>query len=324
MKWLLLLIILLLTPLVHSISNYSNWDYGAGDYGRNTMPEVLATQPSSLTPQFLTGSNVTFNLTFVDWDGDSMTLEWVVNGNYNNTNNKNLSYQFSAIGTYNVTGNISDAQENTYITWIVQIKLSFANITDILITPTIVQVGNVFIVTANATAISSNLTNVSASLNITNFQFTPLTPQLQTIDSIWTNNATSIVWYISAPLSPTTKTVQVLYVDTSGNFTGQKKNIRVFDEGIMTPEGITILLLFFVILIAIILITLGIKFEDIALFSIGGAIITLTGSYIWINGFAGLSDKLTTGLGLVMVVVGGYIFVVPTLTELIEQLKQWR
>ena len=106
-------------------------------------------------------------------------------------------------------------------------------------------------------------------------------------------------------------------------YTGGGCNFLIESDS-MTPEAIAISMLFFAILLAIVMVILGLYVEDSSLISIGGVILSLAGAYIWLNGFGTLSDKLSIGIGLVLLAIGGYLFLRPILEETINKLNEMK
>ena len=246
------LIILGLNVQAHRL--YGNCTYGSGLYGTNTPPTILDYQPSSLLFSISGVTNITFNITATDYDCESFTIEWYVNGTLN-VSNQNLSYLFSNSGVYNITVNLSDNLDNTYQTWSVTLNTTAASVSiiDILIVPLSSQSGNLIIITANVTS-SINATNIATYLNInSDFVFLSETPRNQTIGAVWTNNATQVRWFVFAPATPPEATyyTNVSYTTNSSTIQGQTKKLNIETSEKMGITASIILigiaLLFFVI-----------------------------------------------------------------------------
>lgn len=120
-RFVLICLLLLVMPIINAHRDYNKGSYGSGLYGVNTPPTNDAFQPTDVTPIFNLSTNVTFNLTFSDDDGDILTLHWEVNRVQNITNGKNLSFVFNKVGVFNITGNVSDNLNSFQQEWLVTI-----------------------------------------------------------------------------------------------------------------------------------------------------------------------------------------------------------
>ena len=115
-----LILLVLALPIVVAHRDYGIWNYGVGDYGQNTPPTIDAYQPTNLNPSVIFSTNLTFNVTAIDKDGDALSYNWTIN-NINNVSNQNLSYIFNTIGVYNVSVNVSDNLSHSFVSWITTI-----------------------------------------------------------------------------------------------------------------------------------------------------------------------------------------------------------
>lgn len=256
-KWLIILLLVGLLPIsVSGIALYGNYTYGNGVYGQNTPPTILAFAPATLNLGGVPTLNETFNITFTDYDGDTVVLEWYLDNVFNQTGG-NFSVYFPVEGDFNVTGNVTDEwNETSQVSWILEIRFIqiVGNITDNLIAPSVVQDGQLFIIKANLTAVGVNLTSVTAYLNLNN-QFTLLseTPQNRSIGNVWSTNSTEVSWIVSAPFSPGAFPINVTYFTENGTNNGTNKNVVVDKErelmglAVVFTVIITILFYFFLI-----------------------------------------------------------------------------
>lgn len=120
-KWLLtLLTIIICIPPASAIALYGNWTYGSGLYGVNTPPTITAFSPSDTTPTYNLGLNTTFNITFTDYDGDTVELKWFVNDAFN-ASDGNLTLLLNEEISYSITANLTDQYDVTQQNWTVTI-----------------------------------------------------------------------------------------------------------------------------------------------------------------------------------------------------------
>ena len=229
-KWLIIILtlLILLTPIVIATANFGDLNFGACDYGKNTPPSIQSFQPSDESPEFTSPINITFNITGDDCEDDA-TLEWFLQDVQNDTD-VNLSVLFTSIGTFNLTGNLSDSFDKATQSWLIGINITITgNISDVLIVPTITSDGNMMVVIANITALDNNLTDVFANLNIIGeFIFLPSTPQNQSVGDVYTINVTQVSWFIGTPLEKKRQSLNVTYIDsTNTSFQGVSEKLKI-------------------------------------------------------------------------------------------------
>ena len=231
--WLLIITMVLASMGVSAIANYGIYNYGSGEYGENTPPLVTAFQPSDTTPTFNQSANVTFNITYVDYDGDTVTLSWYANTTFN-ASDKNLSYQFNNLGTFNITARLNDTWELTQQEWEVSIQIivTSANLSDIIIIPKITTNGNVIIVTVNVTASTANAENVYAFLNVPYGAtiLSTITAQNQSLGTVYTNNITQVQWILSTPYEFGSSNLNVSYSHNQGAVQGENEKLYVTEQ----------------------------------------------------------------------------------------------
>lgn len=226
----LIIIIIMIIPVANGIGLYGQYQYNKCLYGVNSPPDIITYEPSSLTIVYDINSNVTFNISYSDCENDTLTLEWYIDGVINTTN-QNLSYTFNNEGIINITANISDTYDKTYLEWNINILLSTGNISDVLIIPKVVTIGNLIAIKANITALTKNLTDVSAYLNIdSDFDFMSLTPQNKSIGNIYTNNVTIATWYISTPTYKKKYDLNITYFQSNSTFQGENNQLIVTNQ----------------------------------------------------------------------------------------------
>ena len=68
-------------------------------------------------------------------------------------------------------------------------------------------------------------------------------------------------------------------------------------------------LFYFAIIFMILLFTIGLAKEDINLIGFSGMLSMIIGVFMLINGFAGLSNLMTNGVGIILIGFGAYIFI---------------
>lgn len=226
-----IIVLCLLIPGVLGIVNYSVYNYGDGQYGSNTPPTIITYTPTDLVTSYNTNATVDFNLTFVDYDGDTLYLYWYYNNTLNSTN-ENATIKFNESGIFNVTGNVTDTYDDTITSWYITISALqvIENVTDVVIIPYLIPSGSLITVVVNATS-TKNLTNVYAYLNADeDFEFLSDTPQNQSIGSLWTTNITKIKWFVASPLSSKKYAFNVTYV-ADETYEGTNENTYVTQAG---------------------------------------------------------------------------------------------
>ena len=260
MKWILIIILMFVTvPIAFGMANYGALDFGECDYGENSPPDIDAFQPTDVTPTIIYGENSTFNITFSDCEGDAVKLEWFFNTTLNQTSG-NLTFNKSEVGIYNITANVSDTYDNTYQEWTVTVFIYVppgANITDVLIVPSLSSIGSLIVVTANITSNTSNLTGLYAYLNIDgDFAFLTETPQNQSVGDVYTINVTQVRWFLATPQERQRYGMNVSYTNDTLSFQGEHENLILTSEVNEMEIAIVLVVIFVIGLYFIILVNL--------------------------------------------------------------------
>jgi len=116
-KWIILITLLLLIPLISANRYFGQGYFGVGLFGVNTPPTIDDFQPSTLNFNIENVGTYTFNVTFHDVDTDAVTIEWTLNGTPE-TDNENLTLVIDTTRVYNVTANVSDNLSHTFVSWV--------------------------------------------------------------------------------------------------------------------------------------------------------------------------------------------------------------
>lgn len=235
-------------PTAFGMAYYGNYTYGSGLYGINTPPTITAYVPASDVLNYEPPYTETFNVTYVDYDGDTATLYWYYDGNYNKTGG-NYSHNFDTTGSFTVTANVTDWLNQTKQTWAITIESIGGNLTDILLVPKVAMEGDTVTVSARLLALSKNQTNVSITLHAPDtFVFLDETAESREVGNVYTDNYTTVNWVLY------TSTIGQYYFNTSYSSTnvsakqGNSTRLVVTSEDLM-GTGIIIFIPLFITLV---------------------------------------------------------------------------
>lgn len=236
---------------VFGIINYSIYNYGDGNYGTNTVPRIETYAPSDLTPTYYNNTIHSYNITFIDDDGDPLYIYWYVNDTLN-TSDDNLTYTFNLTGLFNITANVTDTYNDTTLTWmtLIRIYVFVTNITDTIILPNIVSSGNLMVISVNISS-NSNISDVYAYLNAhDDFMFLTETPQNRSVGDLWTTNTTTLNWYLASPNNNRKYDFNVSYL-VNETYQGENDNVLITqaEDGNMLLGMIVFIPLFIAIIL---------------------------------------------------------------------------
>ena len=81
--------------------------------------------------------------------------------------------------------------------------------------------------------------------------------------------------------------------------------------------------MYFCIVIAIILFCVSVYMKDAALGAISALVMGLTGIYLIQNGFQGQSDFLIQSIGLILSILGGYVFLRILFEQMVDEVNMF-
>jgi hypothetical protein len=84
------------------------------------------------------------------------------------------------------------------------------------------------------------------------------------------------------------------------------------------------LFLYFVIGLSLLLLIIGFNIEDKSMIAISGAIMTITGGWVVLNGFGDLNNNISAAIGIIMAILGSYVFLRSVLDDTISELNNLR
>jgi len=90
----------------------------------NQPPEITSWYPSTDPDLIYVGNSQEFNITCSDPDGDSLTIQWYVNGTLKEewTGNTSILFEPDQAGTYIIKVVVSDGQDETSHTWTLTVE----------------------------------------------------------------------------------------------------------------------------------------------------------------------------------------------------------
>lgn len=289
-----------------AVGYYGNYTYGAGLYGINTPPSVLDFQPADTTPSFEPPNNETYNITYTDYDGDSVTLTWYVGGIFNQTGG-NVTIYSPIATTYVITGNLQDWLNETNQTWTVTIEISTGNMTDVLILPSYAREGNTIRIYADVKARLKNFSNVNTTIKAhSDFFFISDTPRSVLVPNVYTNNYTRVEWVVSVPDSGS-HNLHVEYMTENTTAIGKSEKVTVLNE----TTDYQIFIYIFGFIVFFILLVLGLKLENDLFITFSGLLLSILALYLYNNGFPLLeSEYLKNTIVIIFAGIAFYLIMI--------------
>lgn len=86
---------------------------------------------------------------------------------------------------------------------------------------------------------------------------------------------------------------------------------------IISEDENMILLFYFVLALATLLVALGFYKQEALFVSVGGALIGLMGGYIMVNGFGTTPNQVSVWMGAILVIIGAFLFFRPYFDDMI-------